>query len=146
VNDNERIFQNADRRKNRDRRAAVRDPAHGAVEISFDFPAPAVIAAELIETSVTAAIFPVVLRVHFNPVMGSPAASCSKRISMASIIPEGVSDWCQTRPESNLIATHQTQHHPTEMELHHCTKSVKLILRRPLAEGVPVEEWPYWKE
>ena len=44
---------NADRRKNRDRRAAVRASAHGAVEISFDFPAPTVIAAELIETSVT---------------------------------------------------------------------------------------------
>jgi hypothetical protein len=44
---------NADRRKNRDRRAAVRTPARGAVEISFDFPAPTVIAAELIETSVT---------------------------------------------------------------------------------------------
>jgi len=27
-----------------------------------------------------------VLRVHFSPVMGSPAVSCSKRISMASII------------------------------------------------------------
>jgi hypothetical protein len=44
---------NADPRKNRDRRVAVRSPAHGAVEISFDFPTPTVIAAELIETSVT---------------------------------------------------------------------------------------------
>jgi hypothetical protein len=44
---------NSDRRKNRDRRAAVRVPAHGAVEISFDFPAPTVISAELIETSVS---------------------------------------------------------------------------------------------
>jgi hypothetical protein len=43
----------ADRRKNRDRRVAVRTPAHGAVELSFDFPAPTVIAAELIETSAT---------------------------------------------------------------------------------------------
>jgi hypothetical protein len=34
----------------------------------------------------TSAIFAVVLRVHFNPVMGSPAVSCSRRISMASII------------------------------------------------------------
>src|SRR2546425_1199915 len=32
------------------------------------------------------AIFSVVLRVHFSPVMGSPAVSCSRRISMASII------------------------------------------------------------
>jgi hypothetical protein len=44
---------NADSKKNRDRRAAIRTPADGAVEISFDFPAPTVIAAELIETSVT---------------------------------------------------------------------------------------------
>jgi hypothetical protein len=43
----------ADRRKNRDRRVAARSPAHGAVEISFDFPAPTVIAAELVETSET---------------------------------------------------------------------------------------------
>ena len=42
-----------DRRKNRDRRTAVRAPAHGVVEISFDFPAPTVIEAELIETSMT---------------------------------------------------------------------------------------------
>src|SRR5664280_3217263 len=34
----------------------------------------------------TCAIFSVVLRVHFSPVMGSPAVSCSRRISMASII------------------------------------------------------------
>ncbi|MGA7234630.1 MAG: hypothetical protein WBY44_03050 [Bryobacteraceae bacterium] len=43
----------ADRRKNRDRRVAVRTPADGAVEISFDFPVPTVIAAELVETSET---------------------------------------------------------------------------------------------
>src|SRR6266581_4026642 len=34
----------------------------------------------------TSAIFSVVLRVHFSPVMGSPAVSCSRRTSMASII------------------------------------------------------------
>jgi len=34
----------------------------------------------------SSAIFSVVLRVHFNPVMGSPAVSCSRIISMASII------------------------------------------------------------
>jgi hypothetical protein len=43
----------ADRRKNRDRRVAARTPAHGAVEISFDFPVPTAITAELIETSET---------------------------------------------------------------------------------------------
>ncbi len=43
----------ADRRKNRDRRVAVRTPANGAVELSFDFPVPTVIAAELVETSAT---------------------------------------------------------------------------------------------
>lgn len=44
---------NADRRKNRDRRVAIRTPTKGAVEISFDFPVPTAIAAELIETSAT---------------------------------------------------------------------------------------------
>lgn len=44
---------NADRRKNRDRRVAARIPAHGGVEISFDFPLPTAITAELIETSET---------------------------------------------------------------------------------------------
>src|SRR5205814_8497973 len=34
----------------------------------------------------TSAIFSVVLPVDFNPVMGSPAVSCSRRISIASII------------------------------------------------------------
>ncbi len=43
----------ADRRKNRDRRVAVRTPADGAVELSFDFPVPTVIVAELVETSAT---------------------------------------------------------------------------------------------
>src|SRR5258707_15150476 len=36
--------------------------------------------------SSSAAIFCGVLRVHFKPVMGSPAVSCSNRISMASTI------------------------------------------------------------
>jgi hypothetical protein len=43
----------ADRRKNLDRRIAVRTAAHGSVELSFDFPVPTVVAAELIETSET---------------------------------------------------------------------------------------------
>lgn len=43
----------ADRRKNRDRRAAVRTVASGHVEISVDIPMPSVIDAELIESSAT---------------------------------------------------------------------------------------------
>lgn len=46
-------FFNADRRKTRDRRETTRTATVGGVEISFDFPAPTVIEAELVETSVT---------------------------------------------------------------------------------------------
>lgn len=46
-------FFNLDRRKNRDRRTAVRALASGRVEISFDNPAPALIEAEMIESSAT---------------------------------------------------------------------------------------------
>jgi hypothetical protein len=37
------------------------------------------------------------------------------------------------KPDPSLISSlsPQTQHHPTEMELHHCTESVKLILSWP---------------
>jgi len=46
-------FFNLDRRKNRDRRQSARALASGRVEISFDNPAPAVIEAEMIESSAT---------------------------------------------------------------------------------------------
>src|ERR1035441_9321265 len=46
--------------------------------------------------------------------------------------PKRISDRPQTGPESDLLSQPQTQHHPTEMELHHCTESVKLILSCPL--------------
>src|SRR5664279_3336154 len=45
--------------------------------------------------------------------------------------PKRISDRPQTGPESDLLSPPQTQHHPTEMELHHCTESVKLILSCP---------------
>src|ERR1039458_496675 len=47
--------------------------------------------------------------------------------------PKRVSDRSQTRPVSDLLAPSKTQQHTAEMELHHCTESVGLLLRRPLA-------------
>src|ERR1035441_3748334 len=46
--------------------------------------------------------------------------------------PKRISDRPQRGPESDLLSQPQTQHHPTEMELHHCNESVKLILSCPL--------------
>src|ERR1019366_3224002 len=46
--------------------------------------------------------------------------------------PKRVSDLPQTAPESDRLPPPQTQRHTAEMELHHCAKSVKLILSRPL--------------
>ena len=43
----------SDRRKNRDRRAASREPGSGTLEISFDTPVRTTIAASLVETSAT---------------------------------------------------------------------------------------------
>src|ERR1017187_3302799 len=45
--------------------------------------------------------------------------------------PKRVSDRSQTRPVSDLLAPSKTQQHTAEMELHHCTESVELLLRRP---------------
>src|SRR5664280_1527974 len=49
--------------------------------------------------------------------------------------PKRVSDRPQTGPGPDLLSQPQTQRHPTEMELHHCTESVKLILSCPLASA-----------
>src|ERR1017187_10111022 len=48
--------------------------------------------------------------------------------------PERISDRSQTRPASDLRAPPKAQQHTVEMELHHCTESVGLLLRRPLVE------------
>ena len=44
-----------------------------------------------------------------------------------------VSNTSQTRPAADLVTPPQTQQATAALELHHCTQSVKLILRRPLA-------------
>jgi hypothetical protein len=44
---------NLDRRKNRDRRGAPRNLASGRIEISFDNPVPAMVDAEMVESSAT---------------------------------------------------------------------------------------------
>src|ERR1017187_4651451 len=46
--------------------------------------------------------------------------------------PKRVSDRSQTRTVSDLLAPSKTQQHTAEMELHHCTESVGVLLRRPL--------------
>src|ERR1035437_6292050 len=46
--------------------------------------------------------------------------------------PKRVSERSQASPVSDLLAPPKTQQHTAEMELYHCTESVRLLLRRPL--------------
>jgi hypothetical protein len=107
-----------DRRRSRDRRAALREAASGALEISFDTPVPTTVSASLVETSSTG------FRASHDSKVLEPGLNVSyKRDGVSG---EALVIWTHVlggRRVSGFLVTRRADDHLTSPEAKGATKS-----------------------